>query len=83
MQYWIKIISIKYNGVFEENKMNELTFNNWWNEQERYKEKDQSFKEEALKGWQEASIVEDLSLIRGLGAYCEGWNAKMRIRKSI
>lgn len=62
--------------------MTSLTFNDWWNSQEQHKDKDLSFKEEALKGWKDASVVEELSLIRGLGAYCEGWNAKIRDRKS-
>lgn len=63
--------------------MDELTFEDWWNNQDRYKEKSVSFKEEVKKGWEEASVVNELSLIRGIGAYCEGWNAKMRIRKPI
>lgn len=63
--------------------MNKLTFEDWWNNQERYKDKNLNFKEDAAKGWEDASIVDELSLIRGVGAYCEGWNAKIRERKSV
>ena len=63
--------------------MKELTFNDWWDNKEQHKDRNQSFKEEALKGWEDASVVHELSLIRGIGAYCEGWNAKIRERKSV
>lgn len=46
--------------------MNELTFEDWWNNQERYKDKNLNFKEDAAKGWEDASIVDELSLIRGV-----------------
>lgn len=62
--------------------MNSQNFDSWWKSYKQVHNQTDKNKTEALAGWADAKNKEGVSLMRGIGPYCEGWNASMKTKKN-
>lgn len=62
--------------------MNSQNFESWWQSYKQVRNQTDKNKMEALSGWTDAENNDGVSLMRGIGPYCEGWNACMHTKSA-